>query len=121
MKTIVGAETAEKFGFVDLIDDPASNAGCVVENKELRNAANIVKDIHKALADTFRRLAPEHLAVTVIAVRKGNCEVFTPYTVGILIEVSLPEVDLGASRLPNEFLCTFGLDILADLLHELLH
>ena len=119
-EAIVGTKTGEQLRFMDLVHDPAADAGGIVENQEGGNPSDVVEDVHEALADTLCSLATEYLAETVIAEREGNREVFPAHTIGIFVKISFAEVNLPASGIPHKFLCAFGLDILTDLLDELL-
>ena len=47
-----------------------SDAGRVVKDQKGKHAADEFKNVLKALADAFRRLATEYLAEALIAVRE---------------------------------------------------
>jgi hypothetical protein len=72
LEAIVGTKTGEQLRFMDLVHDPAADAGGIVENQEGGNPSDVVEDVHEALADTLCSLATEYLAETVIAEREGN-------------------------------------------------
>lgn len=67
---IMRAEAPEQLRLMHVATDPFANADGIVENQEQRNTANVLEDVPKALADTFRRLTTEYLREAVIAVRK---------------------------------------------------
>ena len=117
---VMGTEPGKQLGLMNLIHDPAANAGCVVEHKKRRDTPNVVEDILKPLADAFCSFAPKYLVISVVAEREGYGKVFPADAFGIFIEIRLSEVNLCAAGLPDEFLCSFGLDIGPDSVHEFL-
>lgn len=61
---VMGTEPGKQLGLMDLIHDPAANAGCVVEHKKRRDTPNVVEDILKPLADAFGSFAPKYLVIS---------------------------------------------------------
>lgn len=78
-------------------------AGCIVKNQQSGDATDVLKNMFQSFTDTFRRFTSENLFITVIAVREGDDQIFQPFFIPFVNEISFAEIDLGTSRLPDEF------------------
>lgn len=100
---VLGMESGEQFRFLDFILDAMTHAGCIVKNQQSGDATDVLKNMFQSFTDTFRRFTSENLFITVVAVKKGDDQIFQPFFVPFVNEISFAEIDLGTSRLPDEF------------------
>ena len=99
----MGAEAGEEVGLMDDITDPAAGAGGIIENQQGRNTADELEDILQTLAYTFRGFHAEHLAETIVAVRKGHGQIFFSAEFSCFIEISVSEIHLRRTGIPDQF------------------
>ena len=103
-KVVVRPKLCEQCRFMNDAAQFPAHAGCIVKHDRSGHAANIVKDVQQALADTLSSFAAKHLAVPVIAEReRQNKELFADRH-SVFDKVSFPEIRLCRAGFPDEFL-----------------
>ena len=84
-KVVVRPKLCEQCRFMNDAAQFPAHAGCIVKHDRSGHAANIVKDVQQALADTLSSFAAKHLAVPVIAEREETeqgifCRTVIPFS-----------------------------------------
>ena len=115
LKAVLSTELFKHLGFDDFVMYPMADSGSIVEDQDRRNSSDVGKDILKSLTDALCVFTTEELSIGVIAERKRNDQIFPADATVVLIEIRFSEIHLSITRIPDQFLRSFVLDILTDL------
>ena len=115
LKAVLSTELFKHLGFDNFVMYPMADSGSIVEDQDRRNSSDVGKDILKSLTDALCVFTTEELSIGVIAKRKRNDQIFPADATVVLIEIRLSEIHLSITRIPDQFLRSFVLDILTDL------